>query len=130
MRYFFWLQCGISVFIGFLSYFLGGFDALIYALLSLVCIDYVSGVLCAVHSRCLSSKIGAKGIIKKIFIFMLVGAAHLADFYLLHDKNGLRTVVICFYSANEIISILENAACCGLPIPKAITNALNALKTN
>ena len=107
------IQVGLAGVGGFLGWFLGGMDGFIYALIAFVVCDYISGVLRAVVEKKLSSRIGAHGIIKKVVIFLIVGVAHLADVYLLHDGDALRTAVIFFYISNEGISLLENAAVIG-----------------
>ena len=113
---------------GGLGWFLGGWDGFIYALVGFVTVDYVTGILRAVVEKKLSSQIGAKGIVKKVLIFLIVGAANIADVYLLHDGNALRTAVIFFYVSNEAISLLENAAILGLPIPAKLKETLAQLQ--
>ena len=112
---------------GFLSWFLGGFDGFLYALIAFVVVDYITGVLRAIIEKNLSSRIGARGIIKKVTIFLIVGIAHLADIYLLHDGDALRMVVIFFYISNVGISLLENAVFIGLPVPEKLKETLAIL---
>ena len=113
---------------GFLGLFLGGFDGLLYALVIFVALDYITGVFCAIVDKKLSSEIGAKGIFKKVLIFVMVGIAHILDTQVLNMvmENGaaLRTAVIFFYLSNEGISILENASHIGLPIPEKLKDIL------
>jgi toxin secretion/phage lysis holin len=90
-------------------------------------VDYTTGVLRAVVEKSLSSRIGARGIAKKVAIFLVVGIAHLADVYLLGDGEALRTAVIFFYMANEGISLLENATAIGLPVPEQLKDVLAQL---
>ena len=121
------IQLGLAAVGGFLGWFLGGMDGFIYALIAFVVVDYLTGVMRAVVEKELSSRVGARGIFKKIVIFLLVGVAHLADVYLLGDGDALRTAVIFFYISNEGISLLENAAVIGLPIPAKLKDALAQL---
>ena len=121
------IQVGLAALGGFLGWFLGGFDGLIYALIAFVAVDYITGVLRAIVEKQLSSRIGAHGIVKKVALFLIVGVAHLVDAYLLHDGDALRTAVIFFYISNEGVSLLENAAVIGLPIPEPLKNALAQL---
>lgn len=90
-------------------------------------VDYLTGVLRAVAEKQLSSRVGARGIAKKVVIFLLVGIANLADVNLLGDGAALRTAVIFFYIANEGVSLLENAAAMGLPVPEKLKEALAQL---
>ena len=90
-------------------------------------IDYITGVMRAIVEKTLSSRIGARGIFKKIIIFLLVGVAHLVDEHLLHSGNALRTAVLLFYISNEGISLLENAAAIGLPVPTKLKEILAQL---
>ena len=113
---------------GWLGYFLGGCDGLVYALIIFVAADYITGVMCAIAEHRLSSEIGFKGICKKVLIFMLVGMAHILDLQIIGNGCALRTAVIFFYLSNEGISILENAGKLGLPIPKKMKNILDQLK--
>jgi toxin secretion/phage lysis holin len=113
---------------GFLGFFVGGLDGLLYALIVFVAVDYITGVLRAIVEKNLSSRIGAHGIVKKVAIFLIVGVANMADVHLLNDGSALRTAVIFFYCSNEGISLLENAAVLGLPTPPFLREALAQIK--
>lgn len=113
---------------GVLGGFLGGLDGLVYALIAFVIIDYLTGVMVAITEKRLSSEVGFKGICKKIVIFALVGIAHILDTRIIQTGSVLRTAVIFFYIANEGISILENAALLGLPIPEKLKSVLEQIK--
>lgn len=112
---------------GWLGYFVGGCDGLLYALIAFVIIDYVTGVMCAVSDHRLSSAVGFRGICRKVLIFLLVGAGHLLDAFVFGEIGVLRTAVIFFYISNEGISLLENAGHLGLPIPSKIKTVLEQL---
>ena len=112
---------------GWLGWFLGGCDGLLYALLAFVVIDYVTGIMCAIVDKKLSSAVGFKGIFKKVLIFGLVGIGHILDTYVIGNGSILRTAVIFFYLSNEGVSLIENAAHLGLPIPKKLKEVLEQL---
>ena len=112
---------------GWLGYFLGGCDGLLIALVVFVVVDYVTGVMCAISDRKLSSEVGFRGICRKVLIFILVGAGHILDAQVIGDGGILRTAVIFFYLSNEGVSLLENAAHLGLPIPKKLRDVLAQL---
>ena len=112
---------------GWLGWFLGGCDGLLYALIAFVAIDYVTGVMCAVIDRRLSSEVGFKGIFKKMLIFLLVGIANILDVQVIGTGSVLRTAVIFFYISNEGVSLLENAGHLGLPIPEKLKDILAQL---
>ncbi len=112
---------------GWLGWFLGGCDGLLYALLAFVVIDYITGVMCAIVDHKLSSQIGFKGIFKKILIFALVGVGHIIDAHVIGTGSVLRTAVIFFYISNEGVSLVENAGHLGLPIPKKLKAVLEQL---
>lgn len=112
---------------GWLGYFLGGCDGLLYALLAFVVIDYITGVMCTVTDKKLSSAVGFKGIFRKVLIFLLVGIANIIDVQVIGTGSVLRTAVIFFYISNEGVSLLENAGHLGLPIPTKIKNVLEQL---
>ena len=112
---------------GWLGYFLGGCDGLLYALIAFVVIDYITGVMCAVIDRKLSSAVGFKGIFRKVLIFLLVGIANIVDVQVIGTGAVLRTAVIFFYISNEGVSLLENAGHLGLPIPEKIKTVLEQL---
>ena len=103
---------------GWLGWFLGGCDGLLYALIAFVVVDYITGVMCAVVDKKLSSEVGFKGIFKKILIFLLVGIANLLDVNIIGNGSVLRTAAIFFYLSNEGVSLLENATHLGLPVPE------------
>lgn len=125
----FWdmIQLIISALGGWLGYFLGGCDGLLYALLAFVVIDYITGVMCAVNDHTLSSEVGFRGICRKVLIFMLVGIANILDADTIGTGSVLRTAVIFFYISNEGVSLLENAAHLGLPVPEKIKTVLEQL---
>lgn len=112
---------------GWLGYFLGGCDGLLYALLAFVVIDYVTGVMCAIADKNLSSEVGFKGICRKVLIFMLVGIANILDVQVIGIGSVLRTAVTFFYISNEGVSLLENAAHLGLPVPETTKTVLEQL---
>ena len=112
---------------GWLGYFLGGCDGLLYALIAFVVIDYITGVMCAVIDRKLSSAVGFKGIFRKVLIFLLVGIANIIDVQVVGTGAVLRTAVIFFYISNEGVSLLENAGHLGLPIPERVKTVLKQL---
>ena len=109
---------------GWLGYFLGGCDGLLIALVVFAVVDYITGVMCAVSDKELSSKVGFRGICRKVLIFILVGAANILDAQVIGSGSVLRTAVIFFYLSNEGVSLLENAAHLGLPIPKKLKDVL------
>ena len=125
----FWntIQLIFSAVGGWLGYFLGGCDGLLYALIAFVVIDYITGVMCAVVNRELSSAVGFKGIFRKVLIFLLVGIANIIDVQVIGTGAVLRTAVIFFYISNEGVSLLENAGHLGLPIPEKIKTVLEQL---
>ena len=112
---------------GWLGWFLGGCDGLLYALIAFVTIDYITGVMCAVIDHRLSSEVGFKGIFKKVLIFLLVGTANILDVQVIGTGCVLRTAVIFFYISNEGVSLLENAAYLGLPVHEKIKTVLEQL---
>ena len=125
----FWntVQLAFAAVGGWLGYFLGGCDGLLYALIAFVAIDYITGVMCAISDKTLSSEVGFKGICRKVLIFLLVGIGNIIDVQVLGLPGVLRTAVIFFYLSNEGVSLLENAAHLGLPVPDAIKTVLEQL---
>lgn len=107
---------------------LGGFDGFLYALIVFVAVDYVTGVMVGILNKELSSRIGFRGIFKKVVVFCLVAVAHIIDTRVIQNGSVLRTAVVFFYLSNEGISILENAAQIGLPIPKKLKDVLEQIK--
>lgn len=112
---------------GWLGYFLGGCDGLLIALVVFVAVDYVTGVMCAISDKKLSSEVGFKGICRKVLIFLLVGIANIVDVQVVGTGSVLRTAVIFFYLSNEGVSLLENAAHLGLPVPEKMKDILAQL---
>ena len=125
----FWntIQLVFSAVGGWLGYFLGGCDGLMYTLLAFVVLDYVTGIMCAVADKKLSSAVGFRGLFRKVLIFALVGIGHLLDVQILGAVGVLRTAVIFFYLSNEGVSLIENAAHLGLPIPAKLKAVLEQL---
>lgn len=121
------IQTAVTALGGILGYFVGGLDGLLTALIILMVLDYITGVMCAIVDKKLSSAIGFKGIFKKVLIFMLVGVAHIMDLNVIGTGDALRSAVICFYLSNEGVSLLENAGHLGLPIPEKLKAVLAQL---
>ena len=122
----FWniIQLAFAAIGGWLGYFLGGCDSLIIALAVFVVVDYITGIMCAIADKKLSSAVGFKGICRKVMIDTLVGVEHLLDAYVIGNGAVLRTATIFFYLSNEGLSLLENAAYLGLPIPEPLKAVL------
>ena len=121
------IQIAFTAFGGFLGWFLGGFDGFLYALIAFAVIDYITGVMCAITDKKLSSSVGFKGICRKVLIFTLVGVGNIVDVYVLGQGGVLRTAIIFFYLSNEGVSIMENTAHLGLPIPAKLKEVLEQL---
>ena len=118
------IELAFAAFGGFLGWFWGGFDGFLYALIVFVVLDYFTGLLAAGVRRELSSEIGFKGIAKKACIFILVGLANIVDTQVIGNGSAIRTAVIFFYLSNEGLSILENRAIIGLPVPEKLKDML------
>jgi len=119
-----YLEAAIAVLGGFLGWLFGGIDGILFALITFVVLDYLTGVFCAIVERKLSSEVGARGIAKKVTIFALIGIAHLVDDNILHTGATLRTAIIFFYMANECLSVIENSVRLGLPVPDKLREVL------
>ena len=112
---------------GWLGWFLGGCDGLLYALIAFVVIDYITGLMCAIADKTLSSAVGFKGICRKVLIFALVGIGHILDVNVIGSGSVMRTAIIFFYISNEGVSLVENSAHLGLPIPDKLKAVLEQL---
>ena len=112
---------------GWLGWFLGGCDGLMIALIIFVVTDYITGVMCAVADKKLSSAVGFKGICRKVLIFILVGIANALDIYVLDHAGVLRTAIIFFYISNEGLSLVENSVHLDLPVPDKLRDVLEQL---
>ena len=125
----FWnyIQIAFTAVGGWLGWFLGGCDGLIIALVVFAVLDYITGLMCAVADKKLSSSVGFKGICRKVLIFALVGIGHILDTQVIGTGSVLRTAIIFFYLSNEGISLIENAAHLGLPIPEKLKVVLEQL---
>jgi toxin secretion/phage lysis holin len=121
------LQIAITGIGGWLGYVLGGMDGLLIALVVFITIDYITGIMCAVIDKKLSSAVGAKGIFKKVLILMLVGIANVIDVHVVGTGSALRGATVCFYLSNEGLSILENTVHLGLPVPEKLKEVLSQL---
>lgn len=126
----FWglIQFAFALLGGWVGYFLGGWDGALYALVTFITVDYVTGVMCAISDRRLSSEVGFRGICRKVIILALVGVGSILDRNVIGTGSVLRTAVIFYYLSNEGISILENASRLGLPVPPKIQRVLEQLK--
>ncbi|MDL2205285.1 phage holin family protein [Eubacteriales bacterium OttesenSCG-928-N13] len=121
------IQMSIAIIGGWLGYFLGGMDGLLIALVAFMVLDYITGIMYAIIDKKLSSAVGFKGVFKKALILILVGVANIADVHVVGSGSALRSAVICFYLSNEGLSLLENAARIGLPVPDKLKEILAQL---
>ena len=121
------LQAATAAFGGWLGWFVGGWDGFMYTLVAFTVIDYLTGIMCAIVERNLSSEIGARGIFKKVVVFALVGVGHTIDMHLIGDGGVIRSAVAFFFISNEGLSLLENASRLGLPIPEKMKDILAQL---
>lgn len=122
-----WLSAIVSITATTFIWLVGGIDVALQCLLVAIVIDYISGIIKAYNTKTLSSNIGFRGILKKVGILLIVMLAVLVDRVTI-DNGGVRTLVIYYFVANEGLSILENLAQAGLPIPKTLKNALKVIK--
>ena len=109
-----------------LTVFFGGWDIMLQILIGFVVLDYVTGVAAAWYTKTLNSEIGARGIMKKILLFVIVGVAYQLD--VATGQEIFRSLAIWFYLANEALSVIENAGRCGVPIPSFLKTALEQTK--
>lgn len=123
-----WIRGAIATLGGVLGWLLGGVDGFLYTLIAFCVLDYITGVIAAGVEKKLDSNVGFKGIARKIAIFIVVALGHLVDREILGDSAVLRTAAIFFYLSNEGLSILENIARIGLPVPEKLREVLAQLK--
>ena len=125
----FWnvIQTVMAAMGGWIGHYLGGVDGLMYALIAFVVLDYVTGVMCAVADHSLSSEVGFKGLCRKVLVFLLVGVGHVVDVQVIGNGSVMRSAVIFFYLSNEGLSLVENAAHLGLPVPEKLKDVLEQL---
>ena len=122
------MQYVISGIGGFVGWFLGGVDGFLYALLVFVVVDYLTGLMAAYIQKKISSKVGFRGICRKVAIFCLVGIAHILDAQVIKTGSVLRTAIVFFYLSNEGVSILENITVIGLPVPQKLKDVLEQIR--
>mgnify|MGYP001188987190 FL=1 len=110
------------------SFLFGGWPLLLNIFLTFVVIDYITGLIASGIQGQLNSKVGWKGIARKVVMFLIIAVAHMVDILLEIQTDMIRNAVIFFYLANELLSIIENAGRIGIPIPRILLNAVEALK--
>ena len=111
-----------------LGFMYGEVNGLFWALIAFMALDYITGVIVAVIEKRLSSEVGFRGLAQKFLILVFVAVGHIADTYILGGTPAAMSAVMLFYIANEGISIIENAAALGLPVPKKLTNIMEQIK--
>ena len=121
------LQMACAALGGWIGYFVGGMYGMLIALIVFMVLDYITGLMCAVMDKKLSSAVGFRGICKKVLILMLVGVSNIIDIHVVGQGSALRGAVIAFYLSNEGLSLLENTAYIGLPIPDKLREILAQL---
>lgn len=122
-----WLSAIISVIVTTFVWAIGGIDVAFLCLITAIIIDYISGLIKAYNTKTLSSNIGFRGILKKVGMLLIVMLSVLVDRVTVNN-GAIRTLVIYYFVANEGLSVLENLAVAGLPIPKSLKNALKVIK--
>ena len=121
------IQFAFTAIGGWLGFFVGGLDGMLIALIIFMALDYITGIMCAILDKKLSSRVGFKGIFKKALILIMVGIANIVDVHVVGTGSALRGAVICFYLSNEGLSLVENAAYIGLPVPEKLKAVLSQL---
>ncbi|MEA5013431.1 MAG: phage holin family protein [Candidatus Limiplasma sp.] len=121
------VQMAFTAIGGWLGYFLGGVDGLLITLVVFMALDYITGVMCGIVDKKLSSAVGFKGLFRKMLIIALVGVGHVVDISVVGTGGALRSAVICFYLSNEGLSMIENATRLGLPVPDKLKEILAQL---
>ena len=111
-----------------LGFMYGEVNGLFWALIAFMALDYITGVIVAIIEKRLSSEVGFRGLAKKFLILVFVAVGHIADTYILGGTPAAMSAVMLFYIANEGISIIENAAALGLPVPKKITGLMEQIR--
>ena len=111
-----------------LGFMYGEVNGLFWALIAFMALDYITGVVVAIIEKRLSSEVGFRGLAKKFLILVFVAVGHIADTYILGGTPAAMSAVMLFYIANEGISIIENAAALGLPVPKKLTSIMEQIK--
>ena len=122
-----WISAIVSVIVTTFLWLIGGIDVAFLCLIVSIALDYVSGIIKAYCTKTLSSRIGFRGIVKKLAILILVMLSVIVDRITINN-GGIRTLVIYYFVANEGLSILENLAQSGLPVPKKLKEALKVIK--
>lgn len=123
IKYLSYLKLGFASVTGVIIGCLGGLDILLQVIIAMIIIDYITGVLVAIYDKKLSSEIGFKGIAKKVMILLLICMSYYLTLVIKTDIP-IREMVIMFFIVNEAISITENAANMGLPIPSKLITIL------
>lgn len=111
-----------------LGFMYGEVSGLFWALIAFMALDYVTGVIVAIIEKRLSSEVGFRGLAKKFLILVFVAVGHIVDTYILGGTPAAMSAVMLFYMANEGISIIENAAALGLPVPKKLTSIMEQIR--
>lgn len=111
-----------------LGFMYGEVTGLFWALIAFMALDYITGVVVAIIEKRLSSEVGFRGLAKKFLILVFVAVGHIADTYILGGTPAAMSAVMLFYMANEGISIIENAAALGLPVPKKLTSIMEQIR--
>lgn len=123
-----WLKAFFMAAATFCSAMIGDCMPLLLALCALMVIDYITGIMAAIITKTLSSRIGAAGIIKKCCYLAVIATACAIDMSVMGDKMIIRPMIISFFLANEGLSVVENAARCGVPIPAKLIDTLEQIK--
>jgi toxin secretion/phage lysis holin len=111
-----------------LGFMYGEVTGLFWTLIAFMALDYISGVIVAIIEKRLLSEVGFRGLAKKFLILVFVAVGHIADTYILGGTPAAMSAVMLFYIANEGISIIENAAALGLPVPKKLTSIMEQIR--
>lgn len=122
-----WISAVLSVITTTFLWLIGGIDVAFLCLIVAIALDYISGIIKAYSTKTLSSRIGFRGLVKKIAVLILVMLSVVVDRITINN-GGIRTLVIYYFVANEGLSVIENLAQAGLPIPKKLKDALKVIK--
>lgn len=118
----------VAFFGAVIGFMFGGVSGLLITLIVFIVFDFITGVLTGIAEKKLSSETAFNGLVRKVFEILIVSAAHLLDFYVFHEGDVLFTATCFVFISTEGISLVENAARLGVPIPKVVVDTLVQLK--
>ncbi|WP_438496719.1 phage holin family protein [Paenibacillus sp. IHBB 3054] len=122
------VKLAIGAVTGIVSWMVGGFGLVFTVLLGLMMLDFITGFMVGIYQKNINSRIGTLGLIRKVYVVLLIGAVYLIEVAVLKGNGIVTDGVSGAFCLIEFTSITENGGKLGIPLPQKVKDIILVLK--